>query len=129
MTKKMGRPTKYTPDMPERVMECIGSGKSVAQFARDLNVTRSTIYEWASVHPEFSDALSRAQEHSEAAWLDKVEGMMTSRDVNVPLVKLYLANRFGWSDKQENVITGAAGGPVTAEVRIIHEIIDANDPT
>jgi len=129
MTKKMGRPTKYTADLPERVMECIGNGKSVAQFARDLGVTRATIYNWADQNPEFLAALTRAQEHSEAAWLDKVEGMMTSRDVNVPLVKLYLANRFGWSDKQENVITGAAGGPVTAEVRIIHEVIDANDPT
>jgi len=129
MSKKMGRPTKYTADLPERVMECIGNGKSVAQFARDLGVTRATIYNWADQNPEFLAALTRAQEHSEAAWLDKVEAMMTSRDVNVPLVKLYLANRFGWSDKQENVITGAAGGPVTAEVRIIHEVIDANDPT
>ena len=28
--------------------------------------------------------------------------MMYSKDVNAPLVKLYFANRFGWSDKSES---------------------------
>jgi transposase-like protein len=124
---KVGRPTKYTPDMPERVLECLSAGKSVAQFARDLGVTRRTIYNWADEHPEFMHALSRAQENSEAAWMDKIEAMMTSRDVNVPLVKLYLANRFGWSDKTETAITGAGGGPIATEVKVVHEVID-NDP-
>ena len=27
--------------------------------------------------------------------------MMYSKDANAPLVKLYFANRFGWSDKSE----------------------------
>jgi transposase-like protein len=125
---KVGRPTKYTPDMPERVLECLSAGKSVAQFARDLGVTRRTIYNWADEHPEFMHALSRAQENSEAAWMDKIEAMMTSRDVNVPLVKLYLANRFGWSDKTETAITGAGGGPIATEVKVVHEVID-NDPS
>ncbi len=124
---KVGRPTKYTPEMPDRVLECLSEGKSVAQFARDLGVTRSTIYEWAHTRPEFSDALSRAQENSEAAWMDRIEAMMTSRDVNVPLVKLYLANRFGWSDKTETAITGSGGGPIATEVKVVHEVID-NDP-
>lgn len=99
---KRGRPSKYDPSYCDLVLDTVGTkGKSVTQFARDLRVNRSTIYEWQNQHPDFSDALSRAKEWSEATWMDRLEGMMMTRDVNAPLVKLYLANRFGWHDKPE----------------------------
>ena len=99
-----GRPTSYRAEFCELVMEIVGSrGKSITQFARDIGVSRSTIYEWAGAHKEFSDALTRAAEHSEAFWEDRFQSeFMTSRDVNAPLVKLYFANRFRWSDKGED---------------------------
>ena len=129
MGAKGGRPTKYRPEMVERVLEFVGSGKSVKQFARELQVSRDTIYEWANQHPAFSDALTQAQQWSEAAWEEKIQEMMTSRDVNAPLVKLYLANRFGWSDKQEHAISGPGGAPIASEIKITHEIIDPSDPS
>ena len=128
MGAKGGRPTKYRPEMVERVLEFVGSGKSVKQFARELQVDSQTIYNWANEHPEFFDALTRAQEYSEAAWEEKMQGMMTSKSVNAPLVKLYLANRFGWSDKQEHAISGPGGAPIASEIKITHEIIDPSDP-
>lgn len=118
-----GRPTKYREEYPEQALEWIGrQGKSVTWFAKHLEVDRSTIYEWAEKQPEFSVALKRAQVWSEATWEDRIEEMMTSRDVNAPLVKLYLANRFGWSDKQTTEHTGQGGGPV--RIAVTHEIID-----
>jgi transposase-like protein len=96
-----GRPTKYTDEAAKRLYDALASGKSVTQFAASEGVARSTVYKWAEEHKDFSDALSRGQEASQAYWETELQGMMYSRDVNAPLVKLYFANRFGWHDKSE----------------------------
>ena len=96
-----GRPTKYKEDHCKEVIEYLRKGKSVTQFSAHIDVSKSTIYKWAEQHDMFSDALTRGQELSEAYWEGELANMMYSKDVNAPLVKLYFANRFGWSDKQE----------------------------
>ena len=110
-----GRPTLYTDDMPDALFDAMSQGRSVTQFAAKIGVNRSTIYEWAEKHPEFSDAFSRAKEACEAYWETELQSMMYSRDVNAPLVKLYFANRFGWSDKAE-VDNKSSDGSMTPKV-------------
>lgn len=98
---KTGRPTKYRREYDALVCKVIGEeGRSLTQFARDLRVTRQTVHNWAADNPSFLDALTRSQEWSQAYWEDQLIGFMTDRNVNAPLVKLYFANRFGWSDKE-----------------------------
>lgn len=98
-----GRPTKYKPEYVDEVLDFIGEqGKSVAQLARHFRVAKSTIYEWAANHKEFSDAFMRAKDWAEAIWEDQYIEMMRDRDSNPQLVKLYFANRFKWSDKAED---------------------------
>lgn len=95
-----GRPTNYLPEYAERAIQFIGEeGKSVTQFARELRVSRKTIYNWAKDNPEFLLALEQASDWSQAFWEDKLEEMMYMKEVNSPLVKLYFANRFRWTDK------------------------------
>src|SRR5699024_8245866 len=99
---KVGAPTKYTSSMPKKALDIIGSqGKSITQFDRDMRVTRETVYEWARVHKELSDASQRVKQWSQTHWEDKLESMMYDREVNAPLAKLYLVNRFGWTDKTQ----------------------------
>ena len=95
-----GRPTKYKDEYCQETIDFLAQGKSVTQLSAHLQVSKSTIYLWAEQNTEFSDALSRGQELSEAFWETELIDMMRDRDVNAPLVKLYFANRFGWSDKQ-----------------------------
>ena len=64
-------------------------------------MSKSTVYLWAEVHESFSDALQQGRELSQAFWEDELVDMMYNKEVNSPLVKLYFANRFGWSDKAE----------------------------
>lgn len=95
-----GRPTKYDKKYIAMAKETIGNkGKSITQFARDIKVSKSTVYLWAEQHQDFSDALDMSREWSQAHWEDKLENMMYSKEVNAPLVKLYFANRFSWHDK------------------------------
>jgi transposase len=95
-----GRPTKYEAKYINEAIKFIGNGgKSVTQFAKHIKVSKSTVYLWAQEHTKFSDALKLAQDWSQAVWEDKLEEMMYSKEVNAPLVKLYFANRFRWTDK------------------------------
>lgn len=115
-----GRPTKYDPKFVQMAIEYIGEqGKSVTQFARFIRVAKSSIYEWAKEHKDFSDALQLANDWSQAHWEDKLEGMMYSKEVNAPLVKLYFANRFKWTEKASEDTEDAAAQPlsITFEVR------------
>lgn len=63
-----GRPTKYRPEYCEMLNECLAQGLSVASFAAEIDVARSTINLWAEEHPEFMEALSRAKAKAAAAW-------------------------------------------------------------
>ena len=109
-----GRPTKYEKRFTEEAIAFIGSGKSVTQFARHIQVSKSAVYKWADEHPEFMDALNLGRDWSQAVWEDKLETMMTDSSVNSPLVKLYFANRFKWHDKPEEHKEKTV--PITIEV-------------
>lgn len=100
--EKTGRPTKYTDEHCETAIKYLAKGKSITQLSAHIEVCKDTIYEWAKVHPEFSDALTRGRELSQAHWESELVDMMYNKEVNSPLVKLYFANRFGWSDKVES---------------------------
>lgn len=99
--KKPGRPTKYKKEYCEDTIKFLAKGKSVTQLSAHLDVSKSTIYKWAEDHEEYSDALTRGGELSQAHWESELCDMMYNKEVNSPLVKLYFANRFGWSDKVE----------------------------
>lgn len=115
-----GRPTKYDPKYVQMAIEFIGDqGKSVTQFAHHIRVGKTTIYEWAKEYPDFQNALQIANDFSQAVWENKLEGMMYSKEVNAPLVKLYFANRFRWTDKAAEDSEESTAQPlnITFEVR------------
>ena len=98
---KVGRPTDYKEEYNDIAIEFLAQGKSIIQLCGKLRVSRQTIYRWAEANPEFSYTLNLGRQLSQSHWEDKLEKMMFDKDVNSPLVKLYFANRFGWSDKAE----------------------------
>ena len=98
---KGGRPTAYKEEYNDIAIDFLAQGKSIIQLCAKLRVGTSTIYRWAEANEEFRDTLKLGRQLSQAHWEDKLEGMMFNKEVNSPLVKLYFANRFGWSDKAE----------------------------
>ena len=100
-SKKNGRPSKFEDSFCDIAIDYLRKGKSITQLAREIGVSKSTVYLWAEQHETFSDALQQGRELSQAFWEDELVDMMYNKDVNSPLVKLYFANRFGWSDKAE----------------------------
>lgn len=71
-----GRPSEYRPAFCDQVVDLGKEGKSKAQMAAAFDVSRQTIDNWAVAHPEFLEALSRAETHAQAWWEAKgVEGL------------------------------------------------------
>lgn len=119
-----GQPTAYKPEYCEQLLDffdvaytrevevtrfnkegdswteyktVVNSAPQILEFARKIGVCRDTIYEWAKVHKDFSDALTRAKEMSEAM---TVANAMLGY-YNPVFTQLVMKNRFGWKDKSE----------------------------
>lgn len=101
---KVGRPTKYTPEMCNLVIEGGKLGYSVAELASECDVSIQTLYEWSGVHPDFSESFTRAQHEAEAFWARRIrEGLSKApSEFQGPANMKYMAQRFQerWSDKR-----------------------------
>lgn len=99
----MARPTDYLPEHCERVIELGRQGKSKAQIAADLDVARQTLDNWAGVHPEFLDALTRARDLAQAWFEDKGQDGLTTPGFNASLWAKQVSCRFreDYTDKTE----------------------------
>lgn len=56
---KGGRPSLYKAPYADDVVEHLALGYTLASWAGSIGVSRDTVYEWANVHPEFSDAIKK----------------------------------------------------------------------
>jgi hypothetical protein len=100
---KGGRPTKYKPEYCEKAVEIMSEGYSIAGLAGKLRIDTDTIYEWAKVHPEFSDALKRARRAAACWWEDRARAVAAGEAGSAPMVIFALKNRVSdeWRDKHE----------------------------
>lgn len=104
-----GRPTDYREDFhPSDLLSEAEQGKTIKEVAASWGVSRGTVYRWAKLHPEFSDAMKRAEEISEGWWINlgraatvgkkvKVDGQ--ERSVHLGFFVWMTKNLFGWADK------------------------------
>lgn len=117
-----GRPTKYKPEICEGFENRFEEGQSILEVAVSLGVSRDTLYQWAKDHKEFSDALTRAREVSQAWWekigrenlfdteeYDSETKISTKNKFNDRLWSKNVSCRFrnDWTDKQEIEHSGA----------------------
>ena len=106
---KVGRPSKFKKEYCNELVDHMEKGLSFESFAAVINVNRDTLYEWAKVHSEFSDAQKLGQEKSRLFWEQKgIDGLFNesfgegqgSRSLNATVWIFNMKNRFGWRDKQ-----------------------------
>lgn len=109
-----GRPTDYLAEYCERVVDLGRQGKSVVQMACELGVHKDTLYQWAKVHPDFSDAFTYARQCAQAWWEDKGQGGLDQSGFNSSLWSRSMAARFpaDYTERKQTELTGRDGGPV-----------------
>lgn len=98
----MGAPTKYTDDMPRKVIELMKQGASKYEVALELDICEDTFYEYKKIHKDFSEAIKKGEWFSRGKW--EKEGRLSLRDkeFNSTLWYMNMKNRHGWTDKTYN---------------------------
>lgn len=104
--KKIGRPTKYSPEFCDMVLEVMSQGYSKEAVAGHLEISKDTLYNWEKEHKDFSDALKRGVELSRVFWekigIEHITHFAKSgKQLNATAWIFNMKNRFSWTDKKE----------------------------
>lgn len=63
--KRVGRPTKYTPRLVDRICARLAMGESLRSVCRDEKMPNiTTIFEWLRKYEDFSNQYARAKQES-----------------------------------------------------------------
>jgi len=74
-TKKIGRPSDYTPELAEEICQAIASDSKGLRRLCEENEhwpARANIYKWFKKHPEFRDNYMQSKESQIEALVDEV---------------------------------------------------------
>jgi hypothetical protein len=126
-TKGPGAPTRYLPEYCELIKVIGAEGDSVVAMAVACGVHRDTIYEWAKVHPQFSDALEMAVQLSQLWWENLARGQANGDNRgNSSTLALMMKNRFhrDYKEKHELGIIGGDGPPLEVDQKWVIEVVD-----
>ena len=93
--QKMGRPTKYRPELCAPVIDLMRQGASKVEVCAELDISRDTFYRWQEEHPEFSDTVAKGELLAEAWWTRHGRENLYSRDFNHRLIFNCMKNMFG----------------------------------
>ena len=116
---KIGRPSKYKPEMCTQVIKLMKEGASKTEVAAELGINKDTLYEWEKAHTEFSDTIKRGVQLSQAWWEKKGRTNLENKNFNYVGWYMNMKNRFAWKDKQETQHTGKDGESMN--IKIIYE--------
>jgi hypothetical protein len=114
----MARPSEYSSEYCEVVLEAGKLGKSVAWMAAEIGVSKQTLHNWAEAYPEFLDAFTRGKLESQRWWEDKGQDNLVSLPgqgtLNAGVYTRSMAARFpeDWRENKGVELTGSNGGPV-----------------
>lgn len=106
----MGRPAKYKPEHCIKAEEVLANGESLAAICAELDITRTTLYDWRDTYPEFKYAIERGLQKAQRFWeqlgVDGVKGNY-EKFGSAPWI-FTMKNRFRddyKEDKQEKTLT------------------------
>lgn len=122
-----GRPTDYRPEYCERVIEMGKLGFTKAMMARDLDVARMTLDNWAGEHKDFLDAITRARDLALAFMEEKGLNGLDMAGFNSSLYAKLMSGMFpgDYSEHKKVEVTGKDGLPLQQIAPVI--IIQADE--
>lgn len=59
---------KYRKEMCGIAEQVLAGGESLAAICADLDITRTTLYEWRDNHADFKDAINRGLQKAQRRW-------------------------------------------------------------
>ena len=116
MANKVGRPTKYKPEMCDIVIELMKEGASQQEVLGELGISNATFYKWKQENEEFSETIKRGIRLSQAWWEKEGRTSLRDREFNYTGWYMNMKNRFNWSDKKEPNNEGSVTVMVDTEI-------------
>ena len=113
----IGRPTEWTPELGEQILDKMTQGLSLAAAAAELDVHRQRVYEWAEKHPAFADTIALAKVKRQAFLERRLLSSKEGPVVTSTVFALKNAAAADWREKQEHEISGPDGGPIKTDNR------------
>lgn len=89
-------------------------------MAAQLDICHQTLLRWEAAHPEFSEAMARAEAKAQALWEDLGQDNLLVRDFNSSVWSRSMAARFPkqWREKQAIVGGDEGDSPVRQEITV-----------
>jgi hypothetical protein len=107
--------SKHRPEMCDQIIELGKKGRSKAQMAAHLDISRSTFDRWLEANEEFREAWELADTYAQAVWeAIGMNGIGKGHMFNHNAWSLQVRNRFSHSYKEnrELELSGAGGAPI-----------------
>lgn len=127
--RKVGRPSKYSDEMAEKICELIASGMSLRTVcSQDGMPSAVTVCKWLSENEEFSKQYARAREEQAVSFADEIISIADSVEPDSAAVakaklqidsRKWLAAKMApkkYGDKVEQQITGSLA--IQADVKL-----------
>jgi hypothetical protein len=110
---KEGRPTKYDERFHPKLVYCLAvRGLTDDKIAEELDIAKSTLYEWEATYPEFSDSKRKGKEEPDQA----VENSLFKK-----------ATGYSYKTQKPLVVLGPAGSGSSVEIVDYTETIPPSD--
>lgn len=101
--KKMGRPTKYSPELAAEILTRIAEGESLHRITKEAGMpSHSSVYLWLMLYPEFSDKYARAREEQADTLADEIVAIADEPPAEVVDDKGVARTDSGWVTWQKN---------------------------
>lgn len=106
----MAKPLTYKKEYCEMLEKHMEEGYSFEAFGGIIGTSRITLHRWREKYEEFRDAFERGYCKSLVYYEKLGKGAMLGKipNFNTAIYCFNMKNRFGWSDKVEQTITGEA---------------------
>ena len=117
--KKIGRPTKYTPEIAERIATRVAMGNYRETAAAAEGIAKSTFFEWLDRYSDFSDLIEKADAQAEGK---RVKTILQAADGGKwQAAAWYLERKCfdRWGRKDRHELTGKDGGGIKYEVEFV----------
>lgn len=114
MSGKVGRGTKYSPELAAAICKDIERGNTFRVAALVNGIAESTFHLWREKHPEFSEQVNAAEARGEAAVVTCLGHQVHAGDTKAIIFYLTHRNNDGWRPpKATTVLEGSEDRPLT----------------
>ena len=105
---KFGRSTKFKKKYCKISFDLLSKGYSKEAVAGRIGISKQCFYEWVQKYEDFGDAVQRGESASQYYWEELgMRGTLGEiKGFNASSWMFNMKNRFGWTEKSDQSISG-----------------------